>query len=53
MIEKWEKEMADIKDQLQGPKVMQASDQLKLIKDQVLAQKERLISLPEETAREK
>jgi len=53
MIKKWETDLASIKEMIQGQKVQQASDQLKAIRENILQQKERLIPLPPEKARDK
>jgi len=53
MIKKWETDLANIKEMIQGQKVAQASDQLKQMKENILKQKERLTPLPPEKAKEK
>ena len=52
-IEAWEKEMGNIKDLLQGGKIKQAHEQSKAMREQILAQKERLTPLPPEKAKDK
>jgi F0F1-type ATP synthase membrane subunit b/b' len=52
MIGKWEIEMTNIKEIIQGQKIRQAYDGLKAIKEQVLAQKEKMAA-PVETKTEK
>lgn len=53
MIKKWETDLASIKEMIQGQKFQQASDQLKIMKENILKQKERLTPLPPEKAKDK